>query len=144
MQSAAERVAERLSEDVDADILKQVEDALRHYADVVYLAQSPLAERLNLSERPRAERGWLLQRHLQEAVKSLRPEGERPPEPIRREWYHYVILHDAYLKGVPNREVMARLYVSEGTFHRARRQAIRGAARWLTEKHGGTAHNTRN
>jgi hypothetical protein len=144
MQSAAERVAERLSEDVDADILKQVEDALRHYADVVYLAQSPLAEKLNLPERPHTERGRLLQRHLQEAVKSLRPEGERPPEPIPREWYHYVILHDAYLKGVPNREVMARLYVSEGTFHRARRQAIRGAARWLAEKHGGTAHNIRN
>jgi DNA-binding CsgD family transcriptional regulator len=44
------------------------------------------------------------------------------------------VLHDAYVEGVPNREIMARLYISEGTFNRTRRNAIRGLARLLAEK----------
>jgi DNA-binding CsgD family transcriptional regulator len=39
-----------------------------------------------------------------------------------------------YVEGVQNREIMARLYISEGTFNRTRRNAIRGLARLLVEK----------
>ena len=134
MQSAATRVVDRLSGNVDADYFKSVEDALRHYPDTLYLGQSPLAGRITPPGLAQIEQGKQLQRMLHEAVQSLRPEGERPPEPLPREWYNYVILYDAYLKGVPNREVTARLYISEGTFHRARRQAIRGIAHWLMER----------
>ncbi|MCB0102332.1 MAG: hypothetical protein H6635_09970 [Anaerolineales bacterium] len=138
MQSAVTRVAESLSTNISSELLKSVEDALRHFADTLYLGQSPLASNFAAPELPHIERGKQLQKALRDAVESLRPEGDRPPEPLPREWYNYVILHDAYIKNVPNREVTARLYVSEGTFHRTRRQAVRGVARWL-EEHRKTA-----
>jgi hypothetical protein len=64
----------------------------------------------------------------------LKPDEKRPPEPLPREWYNYAVLHDAYVEDVPNREIMARMYVSEGTFNRSRRNALRGVARFLLEK----------
>lgn len=134
MQSAATRVTESLSSSVSSELLKSVEDALRHFADTLYLGQSPLADETSQPEQSHIERGKQLQRVLREAVESLRPEGDRPPEPLPREWYNYVVLYDAYIKSTPNREVIARLYVSEGTFHRTRRQAVRGVARWLAER----------
>lgn len=134
MQSVAARVTDSLAAGVEADFSKCVEEALRHFADVLWLSQSSLAEWAEIQAESHVERGKRLQTILRGAVQSLRPEGERPPEPLPREWYNFVVLYDAYLKGVPNREVMARLYVSEGTFHRTRRQAVRGVARWLREK----------
>lgn len=138
IQSAAIRVTESLSSNVRSELLKSVEDALRHFGDTLYLGQSPLADETTHPEQAHIERGKQLQRVLREAVESLRPEGDRPPEPLPREWYNYVVLYDAYIKGTPNREVIARLYVSEGTFHRTRRQAVRGVARWLVERRRNT------
>ncbi len=134
MQSAAARVTGSLAVGVESGFSKSVEDALRHFADVLWLGQSPLADWAEVRAESHVERGKRLQKILREAVQSLRPDGERPPEPLPREWYNYVTLHDAYIKNAPNREVMSRLYVSEGTFHRTRRQAIRGVARWLVER----------
>lgn len=133
IQSAAARVIGSLTVGVETDFSKSVEDALRHFADVLWLGGSSLADWAEIDAESHVERGKQMQRILREAVQSLRPEGERPPEPLPREWYNHVILHDAYIQGAPNREVMARLYVSEGTFHRTRRQAVRGVARWLLE-----------
>jgi DNA-directed RNA polymerase specialized sigma24 family protein len=42
-------------------------------------------------------------------------------------------LHDAYIDEVSNREIMMRLYISEGTFNRTRRSAVRALARALGE-----------
>jgi hypothetical protein len=52
----------------------------------------------------------------------------------RREWYPYIILRDAYVNCLPNREIMDRLYISEGTFNRTRRSAIRSLTRQLIEE----------
>ncbi len=49
------------------------------------------------------------------------------------EWYQYLILNDCYVKGKRNRDVMAELYVGEGTFNRARRRAVRALTRALAE-----------
>jgi hypothetical protein len=68
-----------------------------------------------------------------EILDTLRPTGQRPTEPLPREWYSFAVLHDAYVEDVPNREVMARLYISEGTFNRTRRNAIRAVARAVQE-----------
>jgi DNA-directed RNA polymerase specialized sigma24 family protein len=43
------------------------------------------------------------------------------------------VLYDAYLLGEPNREIMSKLYISEGTFNRTRRRAIRALAKALLE-----------
>jgi DNA-binding NarL/FixJ family response regulator len=80
------------------------------------------------------ERGKRLQQLLTESIEAFRPAEKRPPEPLPRVWYNHAVLHDAYVEGVPNREIMARLYISEGTFNRTRRNALRGFARLLVEK----------
>ena len=42
-------------------------------------------------------------------------------------------LHDCYVEGKLTREVMNELYISEGTFNRSRRRAVRGLTRALSE-----------
>ncbi|MBN8657828.1 MAG: hypothetical protein J0M11_19000 [Anaerolineae bacterium] len=134
VQSTNDSISKNLNSSPGTDWIKMVDDGLRHFADTVSLGQSPLADWIHIGDGSHIERGKQLQALLREAIQSLRPEGERPPEPLPREWYNHVVLHDAYIKGVPNREVIARLYVSEGTFHRIRRHAVRGVARYLAEK----------
>jgi hypothetical protein len=84
------------------------------------------------------ERGKVVHEVLLEALDKLRPAGTAPRDPPPREWYPYSILHDAYLEEVTNREIMARLYISEGTFNRTRRSAIRSVARALGEMEKAT------
>jgi hypothetical protein len=73
-----------------------------------------------------------------EALERMRPNPEFPSEPYPREWYPYVILHDAYVDEIQNRDIMNKLYISEGTFNRTRRTAITSLARTLAEmEHSG-------
>lgn len=118
----------------DEDFIRMVEDGLRRMSDYIILGQSPLADKLGVKAGSHIERGKELQKILHEAIELLRPAEKRPPEPLPRVWYNHAVLHDAYVEGVPNREIMARLYISEGTFNRTRRSAIRGLARLLMEK----------
>jgi hypothetical protein len=74
---------------------------------------------------------------LAEAIEKLKPEGKLPPDPPPAEWYAYLILHNAYLEDIPNRDIMARLYISEGTFNRTRRAALRAVTRTLEEMEAG-------
>jgi hypothetical protein len=134
MQSAANNMLETLSGSVEADLVKLVEEALRKYSDFITLGQSPLADWLGVEPGSPLERGKQMQKILRESVDALRPGGLRPSEPLPRAWYYYAILHDAYLEGAPNRAVMTRLYISEGTFNRTRRSALRGVARWIEER----------
>jgi len=117
----------------EAWFIKLVEDSLRKHSDSVALGQSPLADYLSLSCDSRIARGKLLQQLLHDGIQSLRPTGIRPTGVVPRAWYNYIVLHDAYVIGVRNRDVMAKLYISEGTFNRTRRIAVRGVAIWLIE-----------
>jgi hypothetical protein len=123
-----------ISTNPDSEFIKIVEEALRHLSDYITLGQLPLASRMNLSGESNIECGRQLHRLLIDSIESLRPTEKRPPEPLPRVWYSYAVLHDAYVEGVTNREIMARLYVSEGTFNRTRRNALRGLSRMLAEK----------
>lgn len=118
----------------DQDFIKAVEEGLRHLSDYITLGQSPLADKLGVQAESHIERGRELQKIIVTSIELLRPADKRPPEPLPRVWYNHAVLHDAYVEGVPNREIMARLYISEGTFNRTRRNAIRGLARLLMEK----------
>lgn len=133
LDSAAEMMMDTLSGNVEGELVKMVEDALRKFSDFIALGQSPLALWLEVDEDAYIERGKKMQTILREAVEILRPFGTRPIDPIPRSWYSYVVLHDAYLEGAPNRDVIARLYISEATFHRTRRSALRGLARWIAD-----------
>lgn len=134
LNSAAEELLDSISADTDVDFVKMVEDALRHLPDTITLGQSPLAVMLGLNSDTHIERGKELQQILMDSIELLKPADERPPEPLPRIWYNHAVLYDAYVEGVQNREIMARLYISEGTFNRTRRNAIRGLARLLVEK----------
>jgi hypothetical protein len=89
---------------------------------------------MGIDAETHVERGKELQQLLMDSIELLRPGEKRPPEPLPRIWYNHAVLYDAYVEGVQNREIMARLYISEGTFNRTRRNAIRGLARVLIEK----------
>jgi len=134
LKSVSGRMLDAISANPDDDFIKIVEDGLRHLPDTIALGQSPLAEKMSLDGASNIERGKQLQQLLIDSIESLRPAEKRPPEPLPRVWYNHAVLYDAYVEGVPNREIMARLYISEGTFNRTRRNAIRGLARALAEK----------
>lgn len=127
------RIDTLIPDDPEIWFIKMVEDGLRNLPDIVLLGRSPLAGHVGVKGETQIARGKQLQQLLQEAIESLRPAGKRPAEPLPRAWYNYIVLYDAYVEGIPNREVMARLYISEGTFNRTRRKAVRGVATWLME-----------
>jgi hypothetical protein len=118
---------------------KQVEDALRNLYNIPYLGETSLAglklvgSRLPAGAVTHVDRGKSVHSLLVEAIEKLRPSAGRPAMPPAREWHTYIILHDAYLEDQPNRDIMARLYISEGTFNRTRRGALRAVARSLEE-----------
>lgn len=119
-----------------------VEMALRKMHDYAQLSDSSLAElrlvRQRLAANPtHLETGEAVHALLCEALEKLHPRGEVEPPRIgkipRRDWYPYHILRQAYIDLVSNREVMAQLYISEGTFNRTRRSAVRSLVRLLQE-----------
>jgi hypothetical protein len=119
--------------------VETVEDALRNLYDYSFLADTRLAE-LNLVDRrlsrgqvTHLERGKTVHQVLLEALAMLRPGESVAHNPPPREWYPYLILHQAYVEEVSNRDIMQRLYISEGTFNRTRRSAIRSLTRALGE-----------
>jgi hypothetical protein len=131
-------VLEGLSE---REAISLVEDALRRLHDYPYLGEHSLAQlriidlHFDVQEGTfvtHLDRGKALQDVLTTAIEKLKPSGPQP-SPLTREWYQYVILHDCYMLGKLNRDVMSALYISEGTFNRARRRAVRGVARALGE-----------
>jgi hypothetical protein len=138
LSSIADEIITNIANSPDVDFVKMVEDGLRHFSDYIILGQSALADWMGAEGGSHIERGKYLQSFLAACIESLRPAGARPPEPLPRVWYSYAVLHDAYIQGVPNREIMARLYISEGTFNRTRRNALRGLARLVMEKYKGT------
>ncbi len=122
--------------------VKAVENALRNLSDFAYLGDSPLAElrlahaQLSEGQVTHLDLGKAVYTILTSALDKLQPDGERKGNPPPREWYPYLILHQAYLEDVPNRDIMSYLYISEGTFSRTRRAAIRAVARALEEMEG--------
>ncbi|MFQ5858935.1 MAG: hypothetical protein ACE5LU_25325 [Anaerolineae bacterium] len=81
------------------------------------------------------DRGKALNEVLLQALHKRRPEDVEPRahDVPSREWHQFVILHDSYVSGKLNRDIMSRLYISEGTFNRTRRRAVRGVAKVLQE-----------
>jgi hypothetical protein len=119
--------------------VKLVEDALRNLSSYAYLGEHALANwrlaqmQLGGGSPTFLDRGKAVYNVLNQAVEKLRPGGPEPGDLPPREWYPYLILHAAYFQDVPNRDIMSRLYISEGTFNRTRRAALNAVARSLEE-----------
>ncbi|MEK6256514.1 MAG: hypothetical protein N2C13_04240, partial [Chloroflexota bacterium] len=117
----------------DAEIVKTVEEGFRNLNDYIKLGDSPLTGILGIEGETHIERGKAVQGKIISTLQTLRPVGDPPAEPLPREWYSFTILHDAYVQDIPDRDIMAKLYISEGTFYRTRRKALRGISRALLE-----------
>jgi hypothetical protein len=81
------------------------------------------------------DRGKAISGILEQAVNKLRPAGKEPDTYAvpPRAWHQYITLYDAYVLDKLNRDIMSKLYISEGTFNRTRRRAVRGVAKALQE-----------
>jgi GAF domain-containing protein len=118
---------------------KMVEDLLRNVLDYAYLGSSEFAEfplvcmQVGDNGSTHLDRGKCVYQILADVVEKLKPQTELVQNPPPREWHPYLILHWAYFEDTLNREIMARLYISEGTFNRTRRSALRSISRALEE-----------
>lgn len=128
-----------IDEETASGLHPLVEDALRHLYDYAYLGELGLASRHFYRRRlagvdvvTSLDRGRALSQELVEVIERLRPPGPTP-KVLTREWVQYTILHDAYVLGEPNRDIMLKLYISESSFNRARRRAVRGVTRAVAE-----------
>jgi len=117
----------------DPELVKCVEESLRNLNDYSRLGKSELALRCAIDTQDHIECGKEVQLRLTEVIEKLRPAGKQPNEPLPREWYAYTILHDAYVENQLARDIMSKLYISEGTYYRMRRHALRGVTRALLE-----------
>jgi hypothetical protein len=123
-------------EAVSPELVAQVEDALRRLYDYAYLGEQVLGERMLPRDQfsTHLDRGKALNALLITAIEKLRPPvAVEPRELPTREWHPYLVLRDAYVRCESNRDIMSRLYVSEATFHRTRRSAMRAVAQALLE-----------
>jgi hypothetical protein len=122
--------------------VEYLELALRNVYDYASLADNPLAglklvqSRLAEGDLTHLDRGKVLHDILLEGLEKLRPRTGSRSNPPSREWYAYLILQEAYLEETSNRDIMMKLYISEGTFNRTRRAAVRSLARTLGELEG--------
>ena len=128
-------------------VIRLCEQSLRRLNNPAALAQSALAAQLPhtlASQRARdtaapsttpspLEQARALREILVDAIDRLKPsDGDIGPESPAALQYH--ILREEYLLGHLNKQIMTRHALSEGTFHRNRRQAIRTLAQELTSQ----------
>lgn len=147
-QMLAERAAPvqpGVSEWDEEKLIPLVEDALRQLHDVAYLGEHELAQlrvvQAHVAQKRDGtpvtflDRGKALGETLTEALNELRPATTLPKglQVPPREWHLFIILHDSYVEGETNRDIMSKLYISEGTFNRTRRRALRAVAKSLSE-----------
>ena len=125
----------------EAEFKELVEDALRNINDYSYLGLHQfsrleiVSSLIDCDAHDRVthlDRGKAVHRLLETCIKKLKPPGNEP-EPPTREWHQYAILQRCYLEGNLTRDVMGLLYISEATFHRTRRRAVKGVARAILE-----------
>lgn len=78
------------------------------------------------------ERARALRTVLVRAIERLKPPDDGAPGSPASLQFH--ILHEAYLLGRPNKQIMVRRGISESTFHRQRREAISVLSRDLIKQ----------
>jgi hypothetical protein len=135
LQPGAQELIAAMESQLDGNFERRVEQGLRHLSEYAWLGQSGLATELLVEGANHIDRGKAVRAALLGAIESLRPGGARPcgAQGVPREWHGYVILYDAYVEDVPNDDIMNRLYISQGTFGRRRREALHAVARALLE-----------
>ncbi len=144
-ERAAPKPLMRAGEWEEEKLIPLVEDALRQLHDIPYLGEHDLSQLRVVQTHVATKRdgtpttfldcGKALNETLIEVLNELRPATPLPKgiQVPPREWHLYIILHDSYVQGDTNRDIMSKLYISEGTFNRTRRRALRAVAKSLAE-----------
>jgi hypothetical protein len=119
-----------------AQVVKATADALHKFGNPAALGECALADHLPATLKWQIEHhggGVHTSRHqalralLVEAIDRLKArEGEQT--------LYHAILHEEYVQGHPTARIMTRHAISESTFHRYRRDAIRAVALDLTSQ----------
>ncbi len=135
----------------DEHFFRLVEEALRRLNNPAALARckliAQLPRTLGSTDHPPSAEGAAtplqqarrLRDVLVAAIEQLKPvdRDARRGDPA---FLHYTILHDEYVLGMPNKQIMARHAIGEGTFHRHRREAIAVLAHELRAREERFAH----
>jgi hypothetical protein len=118
------------------DFARLTEEALKYLRTPAELQRCGLADRLpHVLAQARAasatpdnvptplEKARLLRGIIEESMEALRLASGDEPGALQ-----YAILHSEYVLGLPNSAIMTRHSISEGTFHRRRRDGVRALA----------------
>ena len=127
------------------DLVPHIEEALRRLNDLAALSTCALLAHLphTLSERHGDERvinttpldaARILRTVIVDGIEQLKPASGSEGPPGEVEVLRYAILHDEYVLGRPNHQIMARHSISESTFHRYRRVGTRALAAELARR----------
>lgn len=142
------------------DLVRMTEEALRRLNNPATLATCALGPRIPrtlaafsgsqrgpTSESTPLEQARALRAVLVSCIERMKTEG--PLHSMEAENLPYIILHDEYVLGRPNNQIMTRHSMSESTFHRYRRGAMWALAAELERQedllarddtgHGGSA-----
>lgn len=144
LESVVSHAQSDLSDISDEHFVHLVEAALRRLNNPAALARCALISRIprllasadahsgasGVAATTPLEQARRLRDVLTAGVEQLKPDGHK----VRRGdpgALQYTILHDEYILGMPNKQIMARHAIGEGTFHRHRREAIAVLSREL-------------
>jgi CheY-like chemotaxis protein len=107
--------------------VEQVKDALEHLQDLVYLRGHPVAKTLGIAEATRDIGGArALRQRLLDAIDEVKPVGSASAG--GRQHRIRLILDLRYVEGLPYREVMSELGLSQSQYHRDQRAALEAVA----------------
>ncbi len=112
--------------------------ALHYLYDPVHLRNSPLVELLRLTDE--FDRAAALQRTLSEAIRSLKPAADEPPQ--SRTWRVYDTLTFLHIRQLERDAVALQLGISERQLRREQRVALEVLAQQLWPKIDHNATNT--
>jgi hypothetical protein len=124
----------------DEQLRNRLEGALKHLNNLPALTRDALVGNTPATAHanvPPMDAAIMLRNELVQAIERLRPSTPRPTPGGSAGpggWLHYLVLYEAYVDGRHNKEIMQRYYLSESTFHRARRSAVNSLAADLHER----------
>ena len=128
-----------------AELAPLVASALRRLNDLPALSRHRLVGLVNEFTAGNAalDGAAHLRTELVQAIERLRPHDDPPPRPGTSagpgRWLHYLVLREAYVDGRPNRDIMQPYWIGEGTFYRARSNAINTVALDFAQHRGETS-----
>jgi ribose transport system substrate-binding protein len=119
---------------------KHVKDALENLYDPVHLGRHPLARLLIPAvQATGTPAGELVQKRILDTIEQLKPADAKVS--TERPWRTYRILRSRYVMGLPFREVMSEVCLSQTQYHREQRHAIESVATLMWESQFGADVN---